>query len=154
MKSPVYDPTKPFSYDYTRLEQAWGNNDSSYVRRFITQSDTLSFTQFADVMFSFAGITNFTYGYLDVEGTIDSRYTARQKENLMKNIRAVNLIYVNSCLFMDKKLDLDDGSSIGDKFESSSRLLTPAELRQVKIEITNICNKRKAARVRSSDLPQ
>ena len=87
MKSPVYDPTKPFSYDYTRLKQAWENNDSSYVRRWITKSDTLSFTQFADVMSDFAMITSFTYGGLDVEGTIDSRYTAREKENLTKNIR-------------------------------------------------------------------
>ena len=106
MKPPVYDPTKRFSYRDNRLQQAWENNDSSYVRSWIINPDTLSFTHFADVMFDFVGTTNFTYGSLDVEGTIDSRYTARQKENLIKNIRAVNLIYVNSCLFMDKKLHI------------------------------------------------
>ena len=153
MKPPVYDPAKPFSYRDNRLQQAWENNDSSYVRSWIINSDTLSFTHFADVMSDFAMITSFTYGGLDVEGTIDSRYTARQKENLTKNIRAVNLIYVNSCLFMEKKLDWEDGTSIGQKFESSSRLLTPSELRQVKIEINKICNKSKIPRVRPPGLP-
>ena len=132
---PVYDPTKPFSYRDNRLQPAWENNDSSFVRSWIINSDTLSFTHFADVMADFAGTTNFTCGLLDVEGTIDSRFTAREKEVLTKNIHAINLIYVHSCLFMDKKIDSDSCLSICDKFPLLPESLTRSELQQIKVEL-------------------
>ena len=133
---------KEFVYNYVVLQKAWETNDSIYVKKWIENLNALKFADFINRMSEFASITNFCYGNFDTEGDINKRWTDEERVIIVNNVIIVNKLYLNSCLFMNKKVSFDETLFIQEKYSNEARLLSLSELNRIKNEMIRICDRK------------
>ncbi|OYU94570.1 MAG: hypothetical protein CFE21_14935 [Bacteroidetes bacterium B1(2017)] len=128
-----------FKYDYNKLISAWAQNDSSYVRDWIYNLEDLDFTSFANRVSEFANETNFSYGNIDIEGDINSRWNEKERRILKGNITRVYRVYIESCLFFNKAITRDSTDNISNKYWNDSTLFSSDGIAKIKLELNAFC---------------
>jgi len=135
------DHSSKFKYDYYKLEKAWDKNDSLYLKDWVKNLEGLDFVSFVNRTSEFATTTNFCFGYLDTEGDVDRRWSRDQKSSIKYNVYMVNLMYLQSCIFLNKKIPFDSTLYIQEKYWNDSTLFKADDLRMIKAEFENTCNR-------------
>lgn len=132
--------TAVFSYDDNQLRIAWQENDSMYLRSWISNLDSLDFPEFASRISEYANETNFLYGNIDPEGDVEARWSKQEIEIWRRNMGQVYYEYNKSCVFLNKLITKDDTYGLCIKYWRDT-VLSNHDIDCLRKDLQAICNK-------------
>jgi hypothetical protein len=129
-----------FQYDYYKLQEAWKTNDTTYLRDWVQNFDTLDFVSFANRAAEFGDLTNFAYGVIDLDGDVGSGWSEKEKKVYRTNVIKIYSEYLKTCLFLNKGISYESSDIISDKYWRDSTILTDLDLKNFRFDIEKICH--------------
>lgn len=124
-------------FEYSNLKNAWKNNDKKFVKAYVlTFYDEY---QFDSKISEFSNLSQFFYGNYDPFDEFWQGLTTEQRQTYIINVRNVYLLYMDSCLFMNKELIREDLWDMQYKYDRT-KVLSKEILQEIKKEIESKCN--------------
>jgi hypothetical protein len=132
--------TAVFKYDDNQLRIAWQENDSMYLKSWISNLDNLDFPEFASRISEYANETNFLYGNIDPEGDVEARWSKQEIKIWRRNMGQVYYEYNKSCVFLNKLITKEDTYSLCLKYWRDT-VLSDHDIDSLRRDLQAICNK-------------